>query len=435
MPRFFGDVPVNEITTDLVLKVLTPIWAEKPNEADRVRARIKAVLDAAKVRGLRQGENPAEWQGHLNVLLAKPSDVKPPEHYPSLPYAEIQAFRLKLRQHQSVSALALEFGLLNSVRPGNVLTAHRSEINFRDEVWEIPAGKMKGFKKVRYPGGKFRVPLSRPAMAIVYEMVENYAGDFLFPGEGLRGSLANNSFHELLNGLNWGHITAHGFRATFRTWANDRTVCEKEVKEMALGHSLGNRTEEAYSRSDLFEKRRQLMNAWATFVTAPADDRKYYVIGMSDLVVPAGFNVAETAALQKAMETQESLKPLSDDAQPRHRTIPVRRPRSPSSQTLASKLSDEPKGGQTPSDTHLSEMHRTNLTNEEWAVVEPLLSVSRGKDPRRIVSGILWAQRTGLGYRKIPGAGSTWTTYYNSYRKWEKSGIWVRVIEALRTVA
>jgi integrase len=308
MTSCFGDLTVDLIDTEQVLKVLRPIWDHKPNEADRVRARIEAVLDVAKARGFRVGDNPARWKKHLSLMLPALSDVKPAEHYLSLPHTDISAFMCALHQHDCMSAHLLEWLILNAARPSAARGARRDEIKFACREWQIPAVKMKGRgRMVKYPRGVYRAPLSDSALALADRMLSWHNEAYLFPGERSGKPLHHSVFFALLSSvMGRRDVTAHGFRATFRTWADDRTVCEKDVKEMALGHSLGERTEEAYSRSDLFEKRRQLMNAWAEVVTSPADERKMFLIGTSDIPVPPGVTVAEMLSFLESRAKQGS---------------------------------------------------------------------------------------------------------------------------------
>ena len=270
--RVIGDLPVQAVDTGLVLKVLQPIWTVKPETASRVRQRIENILDFAKVRGWRGGENPARWRGHLDKLLPARSRVRQVEHLAALPYAELPAFLASLRTREAIAARGLEFLILTAARTGEVIGACWNEIDLLDKVWTVPAARMKAHRE-------HRVPLSPRAVAILSEMQAARHGDagdaFVFPSHKLSTGLSNTAFLMLMRRMGRGDLTAHGFRATFKTWASERTSFQNEVVEAALAHIIGDKVEQAYRRGDLFEKRRRLMAAWATFCTAaPAQDRQ-----------------------------------------------------------------------------------------------------------------------------------------------------------------
>jgi integrase len=257
----FGALPVQAVDVALVLKALEPIWATIPETAGRLRGRIEAVLDWAKSRGLRSGENPAHWKGHLDNLLPSRSKVAKVVHHPALPYEDLSEFMTLLRAQESVSARALEFAILTAARTGEIIGAHRSEIDERTKVWTVPADKMKG-------GREHRVPLSRRALEIVQGLPVE--GAYLFPGGRARGHLSNMAMLKLLERMKRDDLTVHGFRSTFRDWAAERTNFPGDVAEAALAHVVGDKVEAAYRRGDLFEKRRRLMDAWSEFATKPA---------------------------------------------------------------------------------------------------------------------------------------------------------------------
>ena len=259
----FGGLPVQAVDVGLVMKAVEPIWAEKPETAGRVRGRIEAILDWAKSRGYREGENPARWRGHLENLLPKRSKVRRVEHHAALPYPEIGTFMTELRQQEGVAARALEFAILTAARTGEVIGARWSEINIAEQLWTIPAERMKG-------GREHRVPLSDAALAIVRSMAEIRQGDFVFPGGKTNRPLSNMAFLMLLRRMGRSDLTAHGFRSTFSDWCAEQTNFPAEVREMALAHAVGDKVEAAYRRGDLFEKRRQLAEAWATYCCATA---------------------------------------------------------------------------------------------------------------------------------------------------------------------
>jgi integrase len=253
-----GKLPVAAVDTGLVLKVLEPIWARKPETASRVRGRMEAVLDWAKVRGYRTGENPARWRGHLDHLLPAKSKVRKVEHHAALPYAQVGAFVASLHEQPGISAHALEFLILTATRTGETLGATWDEVDIGAKLWTIPAGRMKA-------GKEHRVPLSDAALAVLKEMREIRHSDYVFPGGRDRRPLSEMSLLMLLRRMKQGDITAHGFRSTFRDWAAERTTFAREVAEMALAHAIPDAVEAAYRRGDLVDKRRKLMDAWAAY--------------------------------------------------------------------------------------------------------------------------------------------------------------------------
>jgi integrase len=259
-------LPVQVIDTALVLKVLEPIWTVKPETAGRVRGRIESILDWAKVRGYRTGENPARWRGHLDKLLPARGKVRKVEHHAALPYRELPGFLVGLRGREAIAARALEFTILTAARTGETIFTRWNEIDLLDKTWTIPASRMKA-------GREHRVPLSARALAILEDMqAHRHAGDdFVFPGDRPGKPLSNMAFLMLLRRMERDDLTAHGFRATFKTWASESTAFQNEIVEAALAHVVGNKVEAAYRRGDMFEKRRRLMQQWAAFCsTGPA---------------------------------------------------------------------------------------------------------------------------------------------------------------------
>jgi integrase len=257
-----GPLPVADIDTGLVVKVLQPIWTDKPATATRVRGAIESILDLARTAGYREGENPARWRGHLENLLPKPSKVRRAEHHAALPYSEIGAFMVELRERDTVGAAALEFVILTAARTGEALGATWDEINVAERLWIIPAERMKAHKE-------HRVPLSDAAMAIVERMAAVRTSDYIFPGQrGGQPLSASGALLAVLERMGWADLTTHGFRSTFRDWCAERTAYPAEVAEMALAHSVGSAVEQAYRRSDLFDRRRRLMDDWARYCSA-----------------------------------------------------------------------------------------------------------------------------------------------------------------------
>lgn len=255
----FGDLPVASVDVALVTKALEPIWQTKTETASRLRGRIEAVLDWAKVRGYRDGENPARWRGHLEQILPRPSKVARVEHLAALPFADVPAFMLELRGKESVAARALEFTILTAARTGEAFGAKWTEIDVVKKVWELPPGRTKAARA-------HAVPLSDRALAILESLPRE--GETIFAvGRG-------ESVRKLLKGMR-PDVTIHGFRSSFRDWAGDATHFPREVAEAALAHATGDETERAYRRGDALAKRRELMNAWASYLERePADDGK-----------------------------------------------------------------------------------------------------------------------------------------------------------------
>jgi integrase len=251
-----GNVPVAAVDGDAVFKVLSPIWHEKLETASRLRGQIEAILDAAKVRGLRSGDNPASWRGNLSHLLAKKSKIRRVEHHSAMPFADLPAFMVTLRARDGVAARALELLILTAARTGEALGARWSEIDLPGKVWTILGERMKA-------GRDHRVPLSDPAISVLKAIP--HTGDFVFPGQRRVGKpIHDDALSELMQrtGVDW---AVHGFRSTFRDWAAETTSFPNHVVEMALAHAIGNQVEAAYRRGDLFEKRTELMAAWAAY--------------------------------------------------------------------------------------------------------------------------------------------------------------------------
>ena len=242
----------------MVMTALEPIWHTKTETAGRVRERIEAVLDAAKARGWREGENPARWRGHLENLLPKPSSIRKVKHHRALPFTEIGAFMATLRAEDCHSARALELVILTATRTSEALGARRAEFDLEQGIWTIPADRIKA-------GREHRVPLSAPVMALLLKLLEERVDEFVFPG-GKRGRpLSNMALINLLHRMGRRDIVPHGFRSTFRDWAAEQTSFAREVAEMALAHAIENKVEAAYRRGDLMAKRQKLMAAWAAY--------------------------------------------------------------------------------------------------------------------------------------------------------------------------
>ncbi len=252
-----GALLVRDVELKHVMAVLEPIWQAKTETASRVRGRMEQVLDWATARGFRQGLNPARWRGHLDKLLPARSKVAKVEHHDALPVGDVGAFMVKLREAAGMGARALEFAILTAARSGEVRGARWDEIDMAGAVWTIPADRMKA-------GKEHRVPLSAPAQALLEALPRMGENPLVFPA-ARGGTLSDMTLSAVLRRMEVDAVP-HGFRSTFRDWAAERTHYPHEVAEMALAHAVGNKVEAAYRRGDLFEKRRRLMDDWATFL-------------------------------------------------------------------------------------------------------------------------------------------------------------------------
>ena len=252
----FGNLPIAEIDTALVLKAIEPIWKRIPETASRVRGRIESVLDWATVRGHRTGNNPARWRGHLAEVLPARTSIAKVAHHPALPYTEVGEFLTQLRCREGIAARALEFTILTAARTGEVIAARWPEFDLSEKVWTVPAGRMKG-------GKEHKVPLSRPVLELLRSLPRE--GEFVFVGTRKDAAISNMAMTTVLRRMGRGDITVHGFRSSFRDWAAERTNYPNHVVEMALAHVVGDKVEAAYRRGDLFSKRRRLMDEWARY--------------------------------------------------------------------------------------------------------------------------------------------------------------------------
>jgi integrase len=258
----FGGLPVQAVDVALVMRAIEPIWTEKPETASRIRGRIENVLDWATARGYRTAENPARWRGHLENLLPKKSKVRRVEHVAAMPHAELPAFMAELRQQERIEAQALQFTILTGARTGEAIGANWSEIDLAARLWVIPAGRMKMRRE-------HRKPLSEPAAAILGALREVRQSEFVFPGQRVGRPLSNTAMWHLLKRMRHDNLTVHGFRSTFSDWCSECTNFAAEVREMALAHIVSDKVEAAYRRGDLFQKRRQLAEAWGRYCMTP----------------------------------------------------------------------------------------------------------------------------------------------------------------------
>ena len=217
----FGNLPVGDVATTHVLAAIEPVWLSKPETASRLRGRIERILDFAKTRGWRSGENPAAWKGHLALALPARSKVRKVEHHAALPWREIGDFMLALQDQQGVGARALRFAILTGARSGEVRGARSTEVDMGTATWIVPAGRMKG-------GREHRIPLAEPALDVLQEMasarLSKDAEALVFPGRDVGRPLSDMSLTAVLRRRGRGDLTAHGFRSSFRDWAAETTA-------------------------------------------------------------------------------------------------------------------------------------------------------------------------------------------------------------------
>jgi integrase len=254
-----GKIDVAVIDTALVVKALAAVWKTAPETASRLRGRIESVLDWAGVAGLRRGDNPARWSGHLEHLLAAPSKRRI-EHHAALPWREVPGFMARLREFDTVAAQAFEVLILTAARAGEIRGMVWSELDLDQAVWTVPGARMKA-------GRPHRVPLSPRCVSILRNRLAVRTGDQVFPGRD--GKLGESAFQYLLKRLGRRDITTHGFRSAFRDWAGESTNFSREIAEHALAHVVGNASERAYARGDMFDRRRHQMEAWADYCAKP----------------------------------------------------------------------------------------------------------------------------------------------------------------------
>jgi integrase len=264
---FIGSVPVKLIDTDLVIEILKPIWETKPVTAGKIRSWIEAVLGYAKVRGYRDGDNPAIFRDNLQRIMPKRSRKKRTEHHAGLHYDEIGGFMGQLRGQPGIAARALEFTILTAARTGEVIGARWREFNFRENTWTIPAERMKA-------GEEHIVPLSDDALSVLGEMRKAAEGEFVFPGQKVGEPLSNMAMEMTLRRMGRDDITVHGFRSTFRTWVEECTEFLPHLAEIALAHTVAAANLagvdpslwRAYQRGRLLDRRPPMMDQWAEFL-------------------------------------------------------------------------------------------------------------------------------------------------------------------------
>ncbi len=251
--------PVVAVDTGDILKVLNPIWLIRSETASNLRSQIERVLDFAKAKGWRGGENPARWRGHLQNILPKPPKLTQ-GHLPAMDYSAVPAFMAILKHSEAMAARALDFTILTAARSGEALNAQWSEIDFDACLWTVPAVRMKS--RIEH-----RAPLSCQALDLLETLYENRISDYIFPGQKPNRPLSARAMKILLGRLEITDATVHGFRSSFRDWCGEETHFPREIAEAALAHKVGNEVERAYRRGDALEKRRHLMQAWADFIT------------------------------------------------------------------------------------------------------------------------------------------------------------------------
>lgn len=253
-----GKLSPAAVGTEQVLSVLHPLWSTMPPTADELRGYLERVLDAAKAKELRTGDNPARWRGHLDNLLSRADKKRAKKKNPhaAMAYAEVPAFMQQLQAIEGRDSAAMQLVILTAARAGMARLATWSEFDLEAAVWRLPAERMK----TREP---FRVPLSRQAVALLESLPRTSA--FLFPGHGPSGAMHANAFRLMLAATGHGDVTTHGFRSSFRTWASECTNQPRLLAELSLAHDERSGTEGAYDRTDMLEKRRQLMQDWADY--------------------------------------------------------------------------------------------------------------------------------------------------------------------------
>lgn len=250
-------IPVAEVTTEDVVRVLKPIWTSMPETAQKTRERVKLILDHAKARGIRTGPNPAEWKGHLDQILPRRDPLQKRNHA-AMPYPDLPAFMAALRKANGTAARCLEFTILTAARSGEARGAVWSELDLAAKVWTIPAGRMKA-------GREHRVPLSARAVELLEVQKARALSDLVFPGQSAKRQMSDPALAKVLTANGGTGFTVHGMRSAFRDWVSEETDFQREVAEAALAHAVGDQVERAYRRGDALAKRRLLMDAWASF--------------------------------------------------------------------------------------------------------------------------------------------------------------------------
>jgi len=256
-----GDMHVADVEQAHILRILEPIWTTKTETASRVRGRIETVLDWAAARGHRSGINPAQWKGRLDKLLAAPRKLQAVAHHPAVPIDDAAAFYAELSQADGIAARALQFAMLTATRSGEVRGAAWSEVDLAKGLWVIPAARMKA-------KAEHRVPISPASLALLNALPRIEGCDFVFPSSR-KAALSDMSLLAVMRRMGSQYVP-HGLRSTFRDWAAERTEFPRDLAEKALAHVLDSKTEAAYRRGDMVERRATMMFAWAQFLKAEA---------------------------------------------------------------------------------------------------------------------------------------------------------------------
>jgi integrase len=251
-------IPVDTVVTDDIVRILKPFWRDKPETAQKIRECVKLVLDHAKARGLRSGDNPAQWKGHLDQVLPPPVQLIR-GHHPAMPFADVPEFLRKLKAVDGVGAKCLEFTILTAARSGEARGAVWAEIDLDERVWTIPPGRMKS-QRIH------RVPLSERAVAVLEEMRAEAVGDLVFAGQSGKKPISDMTMAKALKAAGADAVTVHGFRSSFSDWAAEMTTFPRDLVEQALAHAVGDTVERSYRRTDVLERRRALTAAWASFL-------------------------------------------------------------------------------------------------------------------------------------------------------------------------
>ncbi|WP_372374166.1 tyrosine-type recombinase/integrase [Vreelandella venusta] len=276
-----GNKPIDEINTQDVLEILTPIWTKKNETAKRVQGRVENILDYAAAHGYRDPVNPARWRGHLDKLLAKPSRIQKVNHHPAMPYDEVADFMATVTGYNSMSSKALQLLILTATRTSEVLNSEWHELELNYATWTIPADRMKANRE-------HRVPLSHQAVELLTNLPRVKGNTHIFAGMKQGRPLSNMSLLQFMRGLGYGpsgeqgNYVPHGFRSSFRDWTGEVTSYPRDVAEMALAHTIENKVEAAYRRGDLFEKRRAMMQEWADYIL-PIEKPKFYGLNLTRL--------------------------------------------------------------------------------------------------------------------------------------------------------
>jgi len=256
-------IPIRDIHTQDILKVLEPLWEHKYETGRKTRARIERVFGYATANGWYKGENPARWKHHLKDTLPK-RDGNLVKHFEAMPYEDIPAFIQTIHDNNTVPKLALEFTILTAARTGEALGATWSEINLESNLWTIPSHRMKSMRE-------HKVPLSNRAVEIISQLKKLSTSNYIFPGQRPNKPLSNMSMAMVMRRMDL-TATVHGFRSSFRDWCGDKTNCSREVAEAALAHSVGNSVEQSYRRRDALEKRQALMQKWSNYCSGIKND-------------------------------------------------------------------------------------------------------------------------------------------------------------------